>query len=429
MDTIEYTKDTEQYGFKVDDLIACHECDLLHSIQAIPAKGKALCVRCGALLYKYIPNSIDRALALYLSAFMLFILTNVFPFISLKLGGRIEENIMVSGAMAFYRLGMGELSILVLLTSFLFPLITIIGMLYVLFSLKYGYRPWKMAKVFRLARSLMPWSLLSVFMLGVLISYVKLVDLATVVPGVSLFSFAALLVVYSAAYANLDVSQIWRHMKFVPTGNGRGGDTASGQGMVSCHMCSLLVPEKDDDGNVYEECPRCEGPIHSRKANSVTRTWALIVTSALLFIPANLYPVMSVTKLGRGEPSTIINGVVHLIHGGMWILAMIIFFASIIVPTLKLMVLSFLLISVKRKSNWRTKDRALLFRVTEAVGAWSMVDIYAVAILIGLVNFGPLANVSPGIGATFFGAVVVTTMFAAHSFDPRLIWDNSEKRT
>jgi len=116
---------------------------------------------------------------------------------------------------------------------------------------------------------------------------------------------------------------------------------------------------------------------------------------------------------------------VHLIEGGMWVLAMIILFASIVVPVLKLVVLSFLLISVKKKSSWRPRDRTLLFRVTEGVGAWSMVDIYVVALLIGLVNFGALSTIRPGIGATFFGAVVVITMFAAHSFDPRLIWDNS----
>ena len=116
-----------------------------------------------------------------------------------------------------------------------------------------------------------------------------------------------------------------------------------------------------------------------------------------------------------------------MIESGMWVLALIIFFASIIVPVLKLIILSFLLISIQRKSAWRSRDRTLLFRVTEVVGAWSMVDIYVVSILAGLVNLGALSTITPGIGIIFFGAVVVITMFAAHSFDPRLIWDNAER--
>jgi paraquat-inducible protein A len=136
---------------------------------------------------------------------------------------------------------------------------------------------------------------------------------------------------------------------------------------------------------------------------------------------------MTVIRFGQGEPSTILNGVIHLIHGGMYGLAMLIFFASVVVPVLKLAVLSFLLLSVRKNSRWRTRDRTHLFRVTEGVGAWSMVDIYVVAILVGLVNFGALTTIRPGIGATFFGAVVVFTMLAAHCFDPRLIWDSAKR--
>ena len=167
--------------------------------------------------------------------------------------------------------------------------------------------------------------------------------------------------------------------------------------------------------------------MRSRKINSIPRTWALIFAACLLFIPANLYPVLTVIQLGREQPNTIFSGVIHLIEGGMWGLALIIFFASIMVPVLKLIVLSFLLITVRKEAQWRSRDRTLLFRVTEIVGVWSMVDIYVVAILTGLVNFGNLSSVRPGIGVAFFGAVVVITIFAALSFDPRLIWDNSER--
>jgi len=138
---------------------------------------------------------------------------------------------------------------------------------------------------------------------------------------------------------------------------------------------------------------------------------------------------MTVIYFGQGEPNTILSGVIHLIEGGTWGLALIIFFASIVVPILKLVVLSYLLISVQNRSSWRPRDRTLLFRITETLGAWSMVDIYVVAILVGIVNLDALATIRPGIGATFFGSVVVITMLAAHSFDPRFIWDHRTVET
>jgi len=169
--------------------------------------------------------------------------------------------------------------------------------------------------------------------------------------------------------------------------------------------------------------------VHARKPNSTARTWALLCATAVLFIPANVYPVMTVIRFGTGEPSTILEGVVHLIDAGMIPLALLVLFASIVVPVLKLIVLTFLLITVRRGSSWRPQDRTRLYRVAEVVGAWSMVDIYLVAILTALVNLDALATIRPGIGATFFAAVVLLTMFAAHSFDPRLIWDNNGKKS
>ncbi|MBN2125078.1 MAG: paraquat-inducible protein A [Deltaproteobacteria bacterium] len=406
--------------------IACHECDMLHSIRPLPGGGKASCVRCGASLYRNVPNSLNRALALNMGALVLFVLANVFPFIALKASGRVEVNVFVSGALALYREGMGELGLLVLVTSFFFPLLIIAGMLHILIPLRLGYRPWAMALVYRMVRSLAPWSLTAVFMLGVLISIVKLMDLASVIPGVSLYCYVGLMVLMAAAQANLDPSMIWPPVSGAAAAKGPG-TTATERGLINCHICGLLVPERELGRYDHAECPRCGSPLHMRKVNSVARTWALIATATLLYIPANVYPVMTVIRFGQGAPSTILGGVVHLIEGGMYGLAMIIFFASIVVPVLKLIVLSFLLITVGKGSSWRTRDRTLLFRVTEGVGAWSMVDIYVVAILVGLVNFGALTTIRPGIGATFFGAVVVVTMFAAHSFDPRLIWDNRER--
>jgi paraquat-inducible protein A len=157
----------------------------------------------------------------------------------------------------------------------------------------------------------------------------------------------------------------------------------------------------------------------------VQRTWALLIAAALMLIPANLYPVMTITMLGKGAPDTIFTGIVKLISSGLWGLALIVLFASIVVPFLKLTALSYLLYSVSSKSKWRPRDRTLLYRMTELVGAWSMVDVFLVGLLSGLVSLGLIATVVPGIGATFFGGAVILTMLAAKSFDPRLIWDGA----
>ena len=166
--------------------------------------------------------------------------------------------------------------------------------------------------------------------------------------------------------------------------------------------------------------------MHRRKQNSLARTWALVITAAILYVPANVFPVMQVTSLGKVQEDTILSGVFYLLHHGMWPLAVVVFFASVLVPMLKLISITYLLFSVERSSHWRPVDRTRLYRITEAVGRWSMVDIYVVTILVALVSLGNLATIQAGLGAVFFGGVVMITILAAESFDPRLIWDRLE---
>jgi paraquat-inducible protein A len=166
--------------------------------------------------------------------------------------------------------------------------------------------------------------------------------------------------------------------------------------------------------------------LHPRKANSLARTWALTLSALIFYIPANLLPVTRATTFGDIQSDTIMSGVIYFMSTGMWPIALVIFTASVLVPILKLNVLIFLLVSVHLKLPWRRRDRTRLYRITELVGRWSMVDIYVVTILIALVQLGALADMDAGLGAVFFGAMVVITMFAAESFDPRLIWDAGE---
>lgn len=202
--------------------------------------------------------------------------------------------------------------------------------------------------------------------------------------------------------------------------------TAKDVSLVSCHSCNLLSKVRPFRGGAHAVCPRCGGPLHQRKPNSISRTWALVLAAAVFYIPANVLPIMKVTSFGKEQSDTIMSGIIYFVVSGSWPLALVIFFASIVVPLLKLVLLTYLLISVQWKSQWRPKDRTRLYRIAEAVGRWSMLDIFVVTILVALVNLGSLSTIEAGPGALAFAAVVVITMFAAMSFDPRLIWDAME---
>lgn len=202
--------------------------------------------------------------------------------------------------------------------------------------------------------------------------------------------------------------------------------TAAEAGMLGCHACGLL--SRPSAAGHTLECARCGASLHVRKPYSISRTWAFLMAAAILYIPANVLPVMETGSLFGAQKDTILSGVVYLWTSGSWPLAAIIFVASIMVPGGKLLALTVLLVSVQRRSSWKPFERTKLYRMVELVGRWSMVDIYVVAILTALVQFKALATIKAGPGAIAFGAVVVLTMFAAESFDPRLIWDPLEER-
>lgn len=201
--------------------------------------------------------------------------------------------------------------------------------------------------------------------------------------------------------------------------------SAARSGLLRCPTCEL-VSRVHPRG--ISHCPRCDTRLYFRKPNSISRTWALVIAAAILYVPANVFPVMITGSAFGSEPDTILSGVVLLWETGSWPLALLVFFASITVPLAKLITLILLLVSVQRRSTWRPHDRTRLYRVIEFIGRWSMLDVFVVTILVGLVQLQPLMAIIPGPGALAFAAVVVLTMFAAMSFDPRLIWDQLEQQ-
>jgi len=202
--------------------------------------------------------------------------------------------------------------------------------------------------------------------------------------------------------------------------------TAAGAGLASCHDCGLLSRLVPLPPGHVAHCPRCDAPLHSRRVNSVSRTWALLIAAYILYVPANVLPVSTVIWMGHGEPDTILSGVKTLFAHGDAPVALLLFFASICVPMLKMLLLTWLLLSVQFRWMWRPRDRTVIYRIVEVIGRWSMLDIFVISILVALIQLGSLATMEAQAGAVSFAAVVVLTMFAAESFDPRLMWDSLE---
>lgn len=217
--------------------------------------------------------------------------------------------------------------------------------------------------------------------------------------------------------------------------------TSLNQGMLACHVCGLLcqphaAPVQISDALAPDHaplappsppqfCPRCHSTLHIRKPHSIGLTWAFLLAGYLLYIPANLLPIMEARSIQEAQIDTIMSGIIYLWHTGSWGLAAIVFAASIVVPSFKLLALSWLNWSVQKKSTRWPRARTRLYRFIEIIGRWSMLDIFVVALLVALVQLRLFAVVRAGPAAAAFGAVVVLTMLAAHSFEPRLIWDYS----
>ena len=295
------------------------------------------------------------------------------------------------------------------------------SLLYVMVGLRSPHPPRHMRTVLGWVERLRPWAMVDVYLLGLFVAYVKLQPLVRIELGPAFYALCGLMVAMVATAALTDPEALWdeldrRGIRPVTAAGPPGREGV----LIGCHVCHQVSRASEGSRGV---CPRCATPLHRRKPNAIARCWALVITSALLYIPANFYPVLTLTRLGSGAPSTILGGVEELLAADQWPLALLVFSASIMVPMLKLTGLAVLLISVQRRWTTHLRDRTTVFRIVNTIGRWSMIDIFMVSLLVALVQFGKLSSVTPGLGAIAFGAVVILTMLAAECFDPRLIWD------
>jgi paraquat-inducible protein A len=403
--------------------LICHECGTLHGVRRLPSGVTASCRTCGAPLYRQREDSTRRALALTLAALILFVVAHVFPFMTFSMEGNATSATILGSAFALYQEGVWPLALVVGAMASLFPLLKLVLNLYTLLPLAIDRAAPGTRRLFALAGRLRAWAMTEVYLLGVIVAYVKLSELATLTIGPALYAFGLLILCMAAADNVLDPRAVWWRLapqsRIPPL-------LATGRPLAACHVCDQVVPLPVHGHDTV--CPRCGAGVHGRKPDAIARTWAFWMAAAILYVPANVLPVMTVTSFGRGEPDTILSGVVALIEAGMWPVAALVFFASITVPVLKLMGLAYLLLSVQLGWHARPRERTQLYRVIEQVGRWSMIDIFMIAILAVLVDLGEIARIEPGPGALAFASVVILTMLASASFEPRLIWDNERQR-
>ncbi|MFN0185307.1 MAG: paraquat-inducible protein A [Aquabacterium sp.] len=403
-------------------LVVCGECDAVYQRPVLASRDVARCRRCGAVLGRGHFLRADGQAALALASLVTFFIASLSPIVDLELQGVRTTATLWQATRLTWEAGEPGVALLSAATAFVFPLAVILLRLWVLMPL--ALRPAaavdmpRLVPALRALHVLLRWSMVEVFMLGVLIAVVRSAGATSIVLGPGLFAYAVLTVLLTALQAS-GLHGLWQMLRPEPA-----APTAPAAALRHCACCGLVSAVAADAGAAA--CPRCGYTLHTRKPDSLQRTWAWLATAALLYVPANLLPVMTTQSvLGQGS-HTLVGGIHELWVAGSWELAVIVFVASIAVPLLKMGALGLLAACARQRSRWRQVERARLYRLVETVGHWSMLDVFVVVLLVGMVHFGIIATVAPEVGLLAFGAVVVATMLAADAYDARLTWPDDD---
>lgn len=413
-----------------DILIGCEECGLVTELPAMRDGQKASCPRCGHVLAKQISQPYQRPLSYGVACLIMLVLSVSFPFMSFSVQGISQEISLLHAAEMLNIFQNTLLAALLLLTVVILPAIYISILLYLYWIARRNLSasPKKFGPLQkRLCRRMFQiesWLMVDVFLIGVLVSLIKIAALADIGLGMSFWAFCIYTLLVVKCVSMVDRTWLWlQFIPMYPLPGVRAGDTHHSANHVSCHTCSQLNPMPDSR---HPRCIRCGGTLHQyNPQQSLQRSWALLIASAVFFIPANLYPMMFTVSLGTSEGSTIIGGVALLWQLGSYPIAAVIFLASIVIPLAKIFALAWLYINAQREGEDGERQaiqRLRLYRITELIGRWSMIDIFVVAILVALVQLQNLMAIYPGPAALSFASVVILTMLSAMMFDPRVFW-------
>ncbi len=417
------------------ELRECLGCGQFQIVPALGADMRSDCVRCGTNLRLTRADPLDRSLALNVAALVLFAILWLAMLMKVSTAGIVHSTTLASGPIELVARGLWPLAGAVALTTVVAPLIRLLGFIYVLGGLKLRVPPPNLRGVFRLVRYMKTWAMLEVLLLGVFVAYTKLGDLVNIEIGPAVYALGLYSIVIVWAETALDPDAVWEKIEQsgqthapMPPPAATPERLAFRPESIGCESCGLVSVPPEHGGGHDTRCPRCGAPLHARKPFSLQRTWALVIAAAVLYVPANIYPVLTVMQGGAGQPSTILGGVEELLASKMYPLALLVFFASILVPMFKLIGLAVMLaatmmVTTERGASVLLSQRTKLYYIVAWVGRWSMVDIFMESLLGALVQFGRVVTIEPGSGALAFCAVVFVTIVAAEAFDPRLMWD------
>jgi paraquat-inducible protein A len=364
-------------------------------------------------------------LACTLAAALFFCFAVVSPFMEVSSHGRFQLARVETGPFELAAQGYDMVGLLVLALTVILPGIKIGIMMVTLAGLETRAIPGGLLKdIFRWYEPIRPWAMVDVYLLGFLVAYTRLTIIASVQLDTALYALIGLMFSLAAANVFLDTEAVWQALASdTAAPRNCGPSKAPDCKLIGCQTCSIVNRALPGDG-----CRRCGDILEDRKPGSICRSWAYIIASMILYVPANLYPVLSITSLLGTQQYTMMGGIFELFERGLWPLGMLVFFASIAIPLMKLLILSYMLILTQLQKEEHLFGRTISFRIIDAIGRWSMVDVFVISMLVALVRFGSLSSVQAQFGAPCFAAVVVLTMFAVNSFDPRLMWDRDAGR-
>jgi paraquat-inducible protein A len=355
------------------------------------------------------------------------------PLMTFKSFGFSGSANILESILNFYRNDYYFVALMVLLSAVVFPLILLTTIFYITYQLQRKKYPSAVRSLFRLHLHLEEWAMIEVYLLGILVTIIKMSGTSSIDYHSGILCFSCLVLITLAISTIVDRDLFWQTIEDEGRENKPENlleqpreepQTAAEKGLILCHTCHKLSPVS----LAGTGCPRCQAMLHQRKPHSVARTWALVITSAIFLAPANLLPIMEVNFLGIPDRSTIVDGIIHFLQDGSYFIGLIILTASILVPVFKIIGLLILLRATRPGHHHFLVQKAKLYRFIAFIGRWSMLDIFVIALLSVLVDYGFFTSIHTAPAATYFSFVVAATMFAATTFDPRIIWDACSPR-
>jgi paraquat-inducible protein A len=395
-------------------LVGCADCGRVQRVPAATRQSVPECACCGREFAPPLPGNLDAALACAIAALLLLLPPFLSPLMTITSFGMSRQDWLPTGVETMWHEGYGSLAVLIFLFSVVCPFLYLLLTLWVLTCLRRGVVD-RVGRVYRWVTWLRPWPMLEVFLVGCCVAYSRLQQVGTVELGMGGWCLIGACVAWLALSLKLDERMIWESLP-APVLHHAPREP------LSCDTCELLL----DARRAPSHCPRCGARLHLRKPDSLRRTTALVMTGFMLYLPANVLPILTIERFGKPDDNTILGGVHELIINGLWPLAIVVFIASVVVPLVKLTGLSAMLIMTRMGSARWLMGRTKLYRLIETIGRWSNIDVFMISLLAAMVQFGTLTTVRPKPGAIAFAAVVVITMIASRCFDTRLMWDAAE---